>query len=101
MRQHNAAAADVNRVRSGRDLTNHNFGARSGEVSRIMMLGYPVALVPQLFGGHRELDCFVQGIGRRSAFAYRRLVDYAECKFSFQLFTPWATPRSVYVVRAC
>ena len=88
MGQHHAAGADADAAGMGGDLADEHFRGGAGEVGQVVVFGHPIALVAQLFGGHRQLDAFPQGGAGVAALAHRRLVNHAQLQFLAQNHLP-------------
>ena len=84
MGQHHAAGTDADGAGVGGNLPHQHFGRSAGEIGQVVMLGNPIALVAQLFGGDGQGDAFAQGHAGAAALAHRRLVNYAQLQFRAQ-----------------
>jgi hypothetical protein len=64
MRKHDAARADAQMTRLGCDARHHDFGRTAGETGRAVVLGEPIAVIPEAVDVARQLDGFEQHIVR-------------------------------------
>jgi hypothetical protein len=56
VRQHDAAGADPDIVRAGRDMGERHRGRRAGNSRQVVVLGHPVALVTERLDMPREVE---------------------------------------------
>ena len=78
VRQHHAAATDLDPRCRRRNRSDQNLGRGAREHRCAVMLGDPVALVAERFDMLREVDRVAQGIAADRALRDRRLVEHAE-----------------------
>ncbi len=71
--EHHAARADTDATRAGRNLADEDLGARPGQPGCRVVFGEPVAVKAEAVAGLGELECFLDGVSRCPAAAYRRL----------------------------
>ena len=62
--QHDAAGADPDVLRDGRDLADHQVRRRARDGGEVVMLGEPVADIAELIGMARQIDAVAQRRGR-------------------------------------
>jgi hypothetical protein len=80
VRQHHAAASDLDPRRGRRDRADQNLGRRAREHRRAVMLGDPVPHVPERLDVLRQVDRVAECIAAKRAFRDRRLVEHAQRK---------------------
>ena len=80
VRQHHAAAADAHALGDRGDLGDQDLGRGAGEHRHPVVLGDPVARVPERVGQPREVDAVLERGRARAAFGDRRLVEHAEAQ---------------------
>ena len=78
VRQHDPARADAHRLRSCRDVRDHDGGRRARDPDRVVMLGEPEPVVPPPFDVLREVERVSQRLARRCAFDDRREIENGE-----------------------
>ena len=78
VRQHHAAAPDPDAGRRRRDRADQDLGRAAGEHRCAVVLGDPVALVPEPLGEAGEVDRVAQRVGAGLPLGDRRLVEDGE-----------------------
>src|SRR5712691_10271374 len=78
MAQHDAARADPQMLCGGRHLSHHDLGRGAGKPRRGVVLGQPIAAIPEPIDMAGERDGFEERIARGDALAHRRLIENAE-----------------------
>jgi hypothetical protein len=73
--QHDAAGADPDALRHGRDLADHDVGRGARDGGQIMMLGDPIAGVAEAIGEPGEIEAVAQRGGTGAAGGHRRKVE--------------------------
>lgn len=78
VRQHDAAAANANAGGGEADRPDERFRAHAGQHARAVMLGDPVAGIPEPIGGACQVDGVPQGLPGSHPVRDGRLVEHAE-----------------------
>jgi hypothetical protein len=78
--QHHPARADSDARRGRRHLRDEDLGARSRQRRRGMMLGQPVAVIPEPVGRPGQVEGLADSNGGRVTAANGRLVGHAEAE---------------------
>ena len=75
IRQHDAASADADSRRGGRDTRDQNSGGGAGNTGHVVVLGQPVTAVAQSLGMLREFNCVAKGLRGVAAFQNGRKIQ--------------------------
>ncbi len=59
-------------------MADHHGGGRTRDAGHVVMLGQPIAVIPEPFGGTGKVDCGGQRIGGAFAFWDGRQVEKRE-----------------------
>ena len=76
VRQHDAGAADTDTRRGGGDRRHEYLGGGADDITGVVMLRYPVAMVTQRVAMSREIQGLTDRIALRSALGRGRLIEY-------------------------
>ena len=68
IRQHDAAGADADAARAGRDMRQRDRGRGTGDARQVVMLGHPVAAIAQRLDMAREVERIAQRLAGVAAF---------------------------------
>src|ERR1039458_10857730 len=82
IRQHDAASADTDTRRGGRDARDQDSGSGAADPRHAVVLGQPVTAVVQSLGMLREFNCVAKGLRGVAAFQNGRKIQIgrASCR---------------------